>query len=74
MKRCENTATRINFAQTGFVDNVMEQFNFTIDEAWHILKVYIDMKVVKLDAVGGRYILIHGAFWDSQPMKNALQI
>jgi hypothetical protein len=67
-------ATRISNAESGFYDNVQEQFGFSREQAAKILRVFIKEKVAKLDVSVGRYKLTHGAFWDKQVMENALGV
>jgi hypothetical protein len=65
-------AIRYQNAETSFINDVMEQFNFTEKEATKILQVYKKVKAVKIDPLGGRAILSHGAFWDKEVMQRAL--
>lgn len=61
-------------AANSFVASVVEQFGFTEAQAEHILTVYRAAKAVKLDPVDGQFHLTHGAFWERQPMVNALAV
>ena len=56
-----------------FVENVMEQFGFSKEEAEIILQAYQKAKVVKLDRINGRFDLKHGSFWERAPMEEALR-
>jgi len=73
MQACKNIAQRSVNAENRFIDSVMEQFNFTKDEAEKILSVYKKHKLVKIDYVMGQCILKDGRFWDKYPMENALK-
>lgn len=66
--------TRMEIAQTNFIANVMDQFKFTEAEAEKILRIYRKVKAVRYDAAMGRYNLTHGAYWEKQPMLNALAV
>ena len=65
-------ATREHNAVVRFIDSVVEQFGFSVDEAEKILSVFRKLKIVKIDAVVGQYNLKHGAFWDREVMERAL--
>ena len=67
-------AQRIFNADAEFVDSVKEQFGFTDKQANKILTVYIKVKAVKLDPIGGRYNLTHGSFWEAEPMRRAIDL
>lgn len=71
-KQFEPIAHRINQARIEFVNNVMEQFNKTQDEANKVLDVFIKAKAVKLNVAMGRYDLTHGAYWELSVINNAL--
>jgi hypothetical protein len=59
-------------AQISFVEMVQEQFGFTKTEAGKIWTVYRKCKVVKIDWATGRFQVTHGAYWEKEPMVNAL--
>jgi len=65
---------RIENAQNSFIDNVMEQFGYTEEEAERILKAYQKAKAVKLNSAMGRYDLTHGIYWDREVMERALSL
>ena len=73
MNGCKSIAQRIVNAENKFIDEVVEQFNFTSEQAEKIMTVYRKFKIVKIDAVTGQFELKHGAFWDRIPMENALK-
>lgn len=66
--------TRIENAHDSFVGDLTEQFGFTIEQAEHILGVYVREHVVKLDSAIGRYKLVHGIFWERDVLYNALRL
>jgi len=73
MQACKNIAKRSINAENNFINSVMEQFNFTKNEAEKILSVYKKHKLIKIDYVTGQFQLKDGRFWDEYPMKNALE-
>lgn len=70
----KDIATRINNAADSFVADVCEQFGTSKEDAEKVLRVFREYKAVKLDAVGGRYILTHGAYWESDVIKRAIKL
>ena len=73
MQACKNIAQRSINAENNFINSVMEQFNFSQNEAERILSVYKKYKLVKIDYVTGQFNLKDGRFWDRYPMENALK-
>jgi hypothetical protein len=69
----KDIAVRMDNAASKFIDAVVEQFNFSQEDATTIYNVYLREKIVNIDAVGGQYRLTHGAFWDKEVMKRALE-
>ena len=67
-------AQRIENAQANFIDNVCEQFGTTKPQAEKVLAVFKKAKAVKLDAVGGRYNLTHGAYWECDVIQRAIDL
>ena len=66
-------AQRIENAAAEFIESVREQFGTTTAEAEKVLRVFRKTKAVKLDPVGGRYRLTHGAFWESEVIRRAIE-
>jgi len=62
---------RINAAKK-FTSNVMEQFDYTQEQALAILDVFIKLKAVKMDYGIGIYQLVHGRYWEKDVMDRAL--
>jgi len=73
MQACKNIAQRSINAENNFINSVMEQFNFSQNEAEKILSVYKKHKLIKIDYVTGQFNLKDGRFWDRYPMENALK-
>lgn len=66
--------TRIDNAHNSFIENLMEQFDLTAPQAEKVLRVYQKAKAVKLDPIGGRYMLTHGGFWEADVIKRAIDL
>ena len=58
-------ATRLVGADLNFIESVMDR-GFTRAEALH-------MRAIRLDGVGGRWSVKHGAFWDVEVLRRALE-
>ena len=71
MDGTKQVAQRIVNGENRFVQLVMEK-GFTRDEAEHIMSVYRKARVLKIDAVLGQFQVKHGAFLDSDVLRNAL--
>lgn len=69
MKGTEQVAQRMQLAQDNFVEIVQANTNANRVEAVKLLTAYIKNKIVKLDAVGGRYNVKHGAFYDKDVLQ-----
>lgn len=65
-------ASRMVNAGNDFV-GVLVGMGYTKDQAEKILAKYIKLKVIKLDAVGGKYSVKHGAFLDKDVLDRALK-
>ena len=65
---------RMENAHNRFVGELMEQFEYTKEEAEHILDVYRREHVVKLVSAMGRYDLTHGMFWEKDILDRALTL
>lgn len=68
----DDMLTRQVNGQNSFIADIVEQFGFTVEQAIHIFRVYQQVKVLEYQAGIGRYTVKHGAFWELQPMQNAL--
>lgn len=64
-------AQRMVNAENNFLQLVMEK-GFSREEAIKIMQTYLKLKVAKLDAVNGVISLKHGAYWESDTLRNAL--
>lgn len=68
-----NMAIRIENAARAFKDNLVSQFGLSNSQAEKVLGVFIRIKAIKLDAIGGVYRLKHGAFWDKDVIQRAIE-
>ena len=68
----EQVAQRMVNAVNGFIA-LCEERGFTYDEAVKIFNTYKKVKAIKLDAVHGVYSVVHGAYWDMDVMKRAVE-
>ena len=73
MNATKQIAQRIVNAHQQFVNNCIEQFNVSKEEAEIALECYIKFKIVKLDPNIGQYKLKHGAFWNKEIITNAIK-
>jgi len=62
---------RQQLAAGAFVESVVEQFGLTAEQALAALEKLLKLKLVKLDAIGGRFQLKDGRFWDRVVMRRA---
>ena len=67
-------ATREANACGSFVENVIEQFGYTAEQAETILAVYRKHRAAKIDRHIGRIMLSHGDLWSRDAMDRALAI
>lgn len=72
--KMQDMAQRIENARTAFLSSLMEQFQYTEEQAATIFTVYKKNKIIKLDPIMGRYTLTHGAFWDKPVLDRALAL
>ncbi len=66
-----NVAQRSVNADESFIDSVCEQFGKSREEAAGVLRTFAKIKAIKLDWVGGRWNLTHGAFWEQSVIDRA---
>ena len=67
-----NMATRIAQAEENFVAILMQQGSLTKPQAEKVFQIYKKLRVIKLDAVNGRYNVKHGGFLDGEIIHRAL--
>lgn len=67
-----NVATRMVQARAALVETLAELGGLSAVDAERVARVYISKKVVKLDAVNGRYNVIHGALYDRDNIRHVL--
>jgi hypothetical protein len=63
--------------QAAALENFVElcgERGFTRDQALVILAVYRKNRAIKLDSVHGRYVVVHGAYWNEDVMERALEM
>jgi hypothetical protein len=65
-------ADRMINAIDTFLDMLEEISGCSHDEAVKVFNLYRDLKLVKLDAVIGRYSVKHGAYLDKEVIQNAI--
>jgi hypothetical protein len=70
---CQNVAQRIINAQEHFVALLAEIASIHHVDARKVFGAYRKAKVIKLDAVGGRYNVKHGAFLECEVIRNTLR-
>ena len=74
MNGTKEIAQRIAHAEESFISDIIEQFGFNKSEAVKIYNVYLKEKIIKVDPIGGRVLLQHGAFWEKEVMQRALKL
>ena len=55
-----------------FINAVIEQFGFLMEDAELIYNYYLKERILKIDKVNGGFSLSHGTFWDKKIMNLAL--
>lgn len=68
----KHTAQRIINAENNFIEGLMIAAKITEAEAEKVLAFYRKIKAVKMDIVGGRITVKHGAFWDAEVILRAV--
>ncbi len=63
---------RLANAEDHFAEQVQARIQCTRADGLRVLEVYLKERVVKLDLVGGRFGVVHGAFWDAPVLRRAL--
>ena len=66
-----NMATRMETARERFIATAMERGGLTADQAITALDAFRKARLIKLDAVGGTYVVRHGACWDREVLRRA---
>jgi hypothetical protein len=72
LKGLRDIAQRQMNAANEFCSMLAEQFSITEDDARRVFDVFRKVRALKFDAVGGRYTLTHGAFWEPDVIAKAL--
>jgi hypothetical protein len=73
-KGCKNVALRMVYADNHFILMVADQFKKTHREARIVFEMFKKSKAIKLDAVNGRWNLVHGAYWNPAVISRALEM
>lgn len=69
---CRAMATRIDNAESAMVECIATLGGVSSDAAARVFRHYRKIKVVRLDAVSGRYRVTHGAFLDRDVIAKAV--
>ena len=72
-KHTSQIAQRIVNAGQEFVENLMQLSGCTKAEAEKVFALYRKERLVKRDAVHGRYSVTHGAFLDADVIRRAIE-
>lgn len=68
----EAIAQRMVNAQRNFIEIVRERTSCTEAEAVKAFETLKKLRLIKLDAVGGRYTVKHGAYLEPDALRNAI--
>lgn len=67
-------ATRLANAEHDFLREAMVKGCLTPEEARKVLESYRKAKAIRFDSANSRYVVTHGAFWDSDVLNRAAGI
>lgn len=73
MSAFKSIAQRIVNAETNMIETIMTIADLPKADAVKAFAKLVQVKAIKLDAVGGRYIVKHGAFMDADVLRRAAQ-
>jgi len=68
----KDIAERMNNAMIGFVESIARFGEINADDAKVVANFYMKNKLAKMDAVGGRISVKHGAYYDKDIIVKAL--
>ena len=68
----QDIALRLVNGDNQFLDNLREQFGTTTAQGEKVLRVFRKCKAVKRELSSGRWMLTHGAFWESKVIQRAI--
>jgi len=68
----KDIAQRMNNAMVGFVESIERLGDLNADDAKLVANFYMKSKLAKMDAVGGRILVKHGAYLDKDIIVKAL--
>ena len=74
MKHHAEIATRLDDAETWLIDLLANTAQISVDDAGKVAAIYKRAKVVKRDAMMGKYLFKHGAFLDKETILHALSV
>lgn len=69
----KDIAQRIVNARAGLVANLAALAAISEADAQKAADYYVKHRIVKLDAVGGRYLVSHGAYFEADVIKRAVE-
>lgn len=69
----EAIAQRMVNAQQNFIEIIRERTSCTEAEAVKAFETLKKLRLIKLDAVGGRYTVKHGAYLEPDALRNAMR-
>jgi protein-disulfide isomerase-like protein with CxxC motif len=72
MNAYEAISHRMVNAENAMIDTIMTIAGVSAADASKALKTLVMVKAIKLDAVGGRYIVKHGAYMDADVLRRAV--
>ncbi len=72
MNAYKNIAQRITNAEANMIATLGEIAGITEADATKAFATFRKVKAIKLDAVGGRYIVKHGAYMDAEVIRRAV--
>jgi hypothetical protein len=69
----KNTAIRIVNAEESFAETLMQIANISKADAFKAIATLRKVKAIKVDAVGGRMVVKHGAYMDADVIRRAVE-
>jgi hypothetical protein len=74
MKHSEAIAQRLVDSDQWLIELLAETAEISLDDAEKVAAIYKRHKVVKRDAMMGKYLFKHGAFLDKETILHALSV
>jgi hypothetical protein len=69
---CREFGHSLAIAENSFVDSLAANAGISGDEAFKVFCVYKKAKAIKFDRTNGRYVVVHGGFFDKAVILRAL--